>query len=268
MNKFSLKSYFDSKTIALVGPSPHLLKKNIGSFLDSFDLIVRVNEVGINSNLYKDYGSRTDIAFLTLTDQSKEVYKTMIKKTDTNNLKLVIHPRDAFNQNPFDNAASSTTEAKKIFDELEISVDYHQVLEPPFNKICNMYNSFPTTGALAIQELIKYDYKKLYVCGFSFFTTKFMYNDERKIFQNSSPSKITKHNIRRPGHNIKNEVKVIRRIIDQHNKKNISGDYMFRRIIMSKTRIYYLIKRFTNYYLNFDAMKNLLKLFFRWLKNI
>ena len=54
MNKFSLKCYFDSKTIALVGPSPHLLKKNMGNFLDSFDLIVRVNEIGINSNLYKD----------------------------------------------------------------------------------------------------------------------------------------------------------------------------------------------------------------------
>ena len=172
MNKFSLKSYFDSKTIALVGPSPHLLKKNMGNFLDSFDLIVIVNVIGINSNLYKDYGSRTDIAFLTLTEQSKEVYKAMIKKTDINNLKLVIHPRDVFNRNPFDSATSSTTEAKKIFDELEISVDYHQVLEPPFNKICDVYNSFPTTGALAIQELIKYDYKKLYVCGFSFFTTK------------------------------------------------------------------------------------------------
>ena len=46
----------------------------MGNFLDSFDLIVRVNEIGINSNLYKDYGSRTDIA-LTLTEQSKEVYK-------------------------------------------------------------------------------------------------------------------------------------------------------------------------------------------------
>ena len=95
-----------------------------------------------------------------------------------------------------------------------------------------------------------------------------MYNDERKIFQNSSPSKITNHNIRRPGHKIKNEVKVLRRNIKQHNRKNITGDYMFRRIIMSKTDAYYLIKRFKNYYVNFDAMKNLLKLFFRWLKNI
>ena len=57
------RNLFNNKRVALVGPSPHILGKNLGKFIDSFDTVVRVNEIGVINNLYKDYGSRTDVAF-------------------------------------------------------------------------------------------------------------------------------------------------------------------------------------------------------------
>ena len=69
--------YFDNKRIVLVGPSPHLIRKNLGKFIDSFDVVVRVNELGVVGEMSKDYGSRTDISFLTLTDESLPIYMKM-----------------------------------------------------------------------------------------------------------------------------------------------------------------------------------------------
>jgi hypothetical protein len=51
-----------NKKIAIVGPSPHLINKNIGDIIDSYDLVCRVNEVSA-WNYEKDYGSKTDIIF-------------------------------------------------------------------------------------------------------------------------------------------------------------------------------------------------------------
>ena len=56
-----LKDLVKNKRVALVGPSPHILGKKQGSYIDSFDIVIRVNEFGIPSSLYEDYGSRTDI---------------------------------------------------------------------------------------------------------------------------------------------------------------------------------------------------------------
>ena len=72
-----LGKYFDNKRIVLVGPSPHLIRKNLGKFIDSFDVVVRVNELGVVGEMSKDYGSRTDISFLTLTDESLPIYMKM-----------------------------------------------------------------------------------------------------------------------------------------------------------------------------------------------
>lgn len=64
-----LTTHFKNKKIALVGPSPHLLGKNHGKFIDTFDLIIRINEHGVVQEMEKDYGSRTDIAFKTLSQE-------------------------------------------------------------------------------------------------------------------------------------------------------------------------------------------------------
>ena len=44
-----LKDYFENKRVIVVGPSPHLVGKNYGEFIDSFDLVVRINELGVIS---------------------------------------------------------------------------------------------------------------------------------------------------------------------------------------------------------------------------
>jgi hypothetical protein len=62
----------------------------MGNFIDSFDLVVRINELGIRKEYFADYGSRTDVAFLTLSEQSLKVYKKMLEKVNISDLKIVV----------------------------------------------------------------------------------------------------------------------------------------------------------------------------------
>ena len=83
-----LKDLVKNKKVALVGPSPHILGKKQGSFIDSFDIVIRVNEFGIPSSLYEDYGSKTNIIFVALHENSNSIFKEMIKKMIYQHLNL------------------------------------------------------------------------------------------------------------------------------------------------------------------------------------
>lgn len=57
-------NFIKGKRVVIVGPSPYLLDKNMGSFFDTFDIIVHINQgIYLPITNSKDYGSRTDIIY-------------------------------------------------------------------------------------------------------------------------------------------------------------------------------------------------------------
>ncbi len=266
MSKTILENLIPNKTTIIVGPSPHLKGKNMGNFIDSFDLVVRINELGIRKEYFTDYGSRTDVAFLSLTEESLRVYKKMLEKVNINDLKIVVHPRDEHNINPYNKESFKTRNTEEIYNDIGISVDYFHISNPSFSERCNLFGIYPTTGALAIQEILNYDFKSLYICGFSFYTTKNKWNEGKKEFMKVYSRNIVEHNIRKPGHDINNEVLSLKKIISKNIDKSISGDQLFKKIILSKSNTYFKTKQFFNYYINIDYFKNILKLTLRKLK--
>ncbi len=260
-----LKKLIDGNRVALIGPSPHLKNSNNGSFIDSFDTVIRINELGVSESLIDDYGSKTNVAFLTLTEQSVPVYKEMIKKLDLNSLNLIVHPRDKLNFNPYEKTYSKKS-SFEYFNELNLNIDLFQIEKPSFEERCEYFSCFPTTGALAIQEILNYDFESLYICGFSFYTTKYKWNEGRKNFMKAYSGNISEHNIRKPGHDINNEVLSLKKLIAENINRNISGDNLFKKIIFSKSNVYFKTKQFFNYNINIDNFKNILKLTLRKLK--
>ena len=63
--------YLLGKSVIFVGPSPILLGQGMGTFIDSFDVVVRTNNMLNalieNPGLAKDYGSKTDILYVNVT---------------------------------------------------------------------------------------------------------------------------------------------------------------------------------------------------------
>jgi hypothetical protein len=259
----NLNNLLKNKKVIIVGPSPHLKNMKKGSFIDSFDCVIRINEIGINQNLHEDYGSKTDVSFLALFEDSLKIYQKMKKSLDYSSLKMVVHAGDEHNLNPFTNAVKSRG-VFDIFDELNLGTDFYHIENPSFNNRCIEFNCYPSTGSQAIREILKYEFKTLYICGFSFFTTKYMYNENRQKFEVLISEKKAKHNFRMSGHNTRQEVKVLKKIVG--NDPRIDGDRFFRRIILSKTNIYYEFRRFIIHKLNFDNYKNIIKKLLRKLK--
>tara|TARA_B100000965_G_C19591860_1_gene758317 strand:+ start:2478 stop:3266 length:789 start_codon:yes stop_codon:yes gene_type:complete len=251
-----LKNYFENKRIVLVGPSPHLIGKNYGEFIDDFDVVIRVNELGVVSEMAKDYGSRTDIAFLALHDISESIFLKMKEEVNYKSLKLVIHPGDEYNFDPI-SQTGKTKNTREYFKSLDLNVNFHHIEDPPYEERCKIFGCFPSTGSVSILEILKYNFTEFYICGFSFYTTKFSYSPKGMEYMRIPKVNQHKHNIRKSGHDTRQEVKILRQILK--NYKNINGDYLFRKIILSKTNLYYEIRRFIIYYLNFDNYKNIIK---------
>ena len=57
-----LYSLLNNKRVALVGPSPHLIDCTMGSLIDEYDVVCRVNDV-ISREYAADYGAKNDIIF-------------------------------------------------------------------------------------------------------------------------------------------------------------------------------------------------------------
>lgn len=66
--------YLKGKRVAIVGPSPWLNDKKMGSYIDAFDVVVRINQgIYLPSVSKEDYGSRTDIIYLS--QRARDQYK-------------------------------------------------------------------------------------------------------------------------------------------------------------------------------------------------
>ena len=255
-----LENYIQGKKIIIVGPSPHLIGKQKGSFIDSFDTVIRVNEFGITPDLEKDYGSRTDISFLTLSEEAIQIYLQMKEDVNYENLKLIVHPRDEYNFNPLTNIREEIN-VKEYYKLLNLNVDFYQITEPSFKKRFDIFECFPSTGSLAMIEILNYKFSELYICGFSFYTTKYRYTPKGMEYFRIPKKNQHKHNFRQGGHNTRQEIKILKKYINK--KDNIDGDKLFRKIILSKTNIYYELRRFYIYKINIDNFKNVLKKTFR-----
>lgn len=247
--------YLDNKRVVLVGPSPHLINKNMGKFIDSFDTVVRVNELGVSQKYFNDYGSRTDISFLSISEQSISFYKEMLKRIDIDNLKLIVSPRDKYNFNPINN--SLTKEVKTYYQQLNIDVPFYQISKPDFNKKYELFGCNPSTGALTIYELLISNLKELYICGFSFYLTKYRYQPERMELWKVPKQNQHGHNIRISGHDTRKEIAFLKKEVAKFDQ--ISGDYYFKNVLLPNNNLYYEAKRFANYKLNLDFIKNLIK---------
>ena len=165
------------KTVALIGPAPYLKNTNMGDKIDSYDIVVRPNEIIPPKDIRKDYGSKTDIMFCNFGTPWMPGIKRKIETGDNKKyfkeLKLVV--------------ASAIKSTHSELNYLSWKDDYVSDVVANFNSINEydlpfywigvkdykaMYYSIGVeynTGMAAIMMLLKYPIKELFVSGFSFY---------------------------------------------------------------------------------------------------
>jgi len=145
------------KRVAFVCPSPHLRGMKMGEYIDSFDLVVRVNQAfHMEEGDWEDYGKRTDILVNCLNINK---INALIKDMDfAKDMKYII----------CSNVSMWDVERVNCFLRLT-EVPWHNVSDGYLFKIFKEIGTTVNTGLTGIITLMNYDMEELYVTGMSFF---------------------------------------------------------------------------------------------------
>ncbi len=169
------KNLLENKRVIIVGPSITTQKSNLGSFIESFDIIVRLNKsLPVPKRLHKHIGRRTDILYnsLNTTDYPGEnnINPYFLKSQKIKYLRCSYPPISPFRR---DIVAFYRKNKKNIVNFGHIETKY-------YNKIIQKLNTRPYTGTSAICDLLQYNLKELFIMGLDFYTYKHS-NYYRKI---------------------------------------------------------------------------------------
>jgi len=153
-----IKDYCKGKNIIIVGNSSLILKTKHGKFIDSHDIVVRMNGAcPINPLYYKSIGKRTDIYCVSYQSTSKSKY--MLDKIKSV-FGLRLNPDSHFQY-----------ESCYFSNNLEYSL-----LKSKFN------GYKPSTGSMVLNFFKNHiDYKSLNIIGFDFFES-FTSSNKRNEF--------------------------------------------------------------------------------------
>lgn len=184
-----------NKKVVIVGPSPSLEDKNLGNWIDSFDIVIRLNTAfPIKEEKYNDLGKKTDIQYHSLCTDEFNGGLVRFKELKENNVFLSC-PYPKLIQ-PF------TLDFVKFFEEnKKWEVPYHEIGLMYYQEIVKMIGTRPNTGTLAILDILAHDIKELHIIGFTWFRDGWQksYKDPKKILGNNYSEdvekKLTKANL-------------------------------------------------------------------------
>jgi hypothetical protein len=210
------------KRVAFVCPSPHLRGQKMGAKIDSYDLVVRVNQhYHMAESDWEDYGSRIDILMNCL-----NIHKINALRTNMNfarSLKYIVCPM------------VSMWDIQRVHDFLdEIGTPWHNVCDGYLFKVFNEVGTTCNSGLMGIITLLNYDIKELYVTGMTFFNMNTFgkvyynkYHDEASKSGNfrSTPDRAPSiKDLRMDLHHQQPQIDYFHKIISLHYKRKLSLD--------------------------------------------
>lgn len=162
-----LTSYLTDKSIALVGPAASLLGRKQGSFIDGFDIVIRLNlACPVPSELHADIGSRTDI-----------LYHVLFNNRMIHTLKRAHTPAEIRSWKE-DGVRFIVTRQMGSSDRLPsfkraLGDQIPLVVMPDgyVDKLRSKVRVLPSTGVIAIAHLLDHPIRSLFVTGFDFYQT-------------------------------------------------------------------------------------------------
>lgn len=189
-----LAELIKGKRVALVCPSPTLIGSNDGELIDSYDVVIRVNQkFEMSDKLKLDYGSKGDILIGSFNINNVNECMRNLPYLRTYKRLICVMPSSAkIGGMPTINFFNELTK----LDIKNTRLDDRYIYKEFYN-----VGTVPNSGLMAILMLMNYDFKELYITGLTFYNMgKFgdVYNDEYKksvgrvADQNSHDHKIHK----------------------------------------------------------------------------
>lgn len=163
------------KKVALIGPSPHLMNKDIGSYIDTYDLVCRVNNLIPLEEMRKDYGSRVDIYVDSFaTPWIYETYDAINKNIDFfEQLKFVVCPVIKSQHSETDYLQWDNNRTSPVVDNFNLinrfGLPFYWVGVQDYKSLYSRIGHEPNSGMLSAMLLLESQVEELFVTGFSFY---------------------------------------------------------------------------------------------------
>lgn len=198
LDKKKLLNFLRDKRVILVGPGGILHNKGLGNFIDSFDVVVRVNSLPYPKSLENDLGARTDIYYTGHFPWTRQMDdETIVVDKDFNSKQ----EKDFSILETSDGRKNALEIYKKhgvkfyIFTiPLECKISHHHYKEQ-IEKFSNLVNfpifyacqenfnliydekakiGRPNSGFCTILDLLHYPLKELCIAGVDFFRSSYL----------------------------------------------------------------------------------------------
>jgi glycosyltransferase involved in cell wall biosynthesis len=211
--------FLENKRVIIVGPAEHV---NCGEMIDSYDVVVRMNRGHNMIKNPKKYGSRTDILYHCV-DQDEECGG---KLTITDNIKYYVMAYPHFTKK--DNSSfrygnqREYNEINKVIKERQNIVNINKDKYLQFEKELGCR---PNTGTIGIWDILNYNVKELFICGFTLFQTPYS-----KLYREKVDGKTNTGNqalIRMKKAGVHDQEKIINYYNKLFENKKVKGDKEF-----------------------------------------
>lgn len=197
-------SFFDGKTVAIVGPADSALEKKNGSYIDSFDVVIRINKGIDMADRYPEYlGTKTDILVHGLFEK---VCGKLDKPLWTRkNIAFVIYPENLnYHVNTARLMPYFRTDKTKLL-VWQVTREFYEDLKVKLN------NTHPNSGFSAIYYVMNSKAKRLFITGFTFYKTPYLKGYVNEIEKQKSQEELTDDGY----HNPNNDFELFKKLIKE-----------------------------------------------------
>jgi len=174
MNKEYLE-FLSGKNVAIVGPANYLSKLKLGSYIDEFDVVVRVNRgMELLDRYPESLGARTDILYNCLIDSLDNGGVVDIDFYKERGVKWV---STIPNSKPTGECSSPDLHKmvnKKNVKAIKKNFNFHVMDHVEYNTLNGVVKCRSNTGYAAIFDLLSYGIESIFVCGYSFYLDSFI----------------------------------------------------------------------------------------------
>ena len=217
-DRYNFENIIKQKRIIIVGPSSALSGSGLGKYIESFDIVVRLNKsLPIPLNQYNDIGMRTDILYnsLNTTDYPGEnnIEPSFFLKNGVKYLRCSYPPIDPFKKDII--YFMKMNKNKIPFGTIDIN--YYIQIE-------HCLKSRPLTGTCAILDLLMYDIKELVVIGIDFYMNP--YNSYYRKINIKQLKKLKNNGV----HKNTSQIELLKRLYLLDNR--FKTDHMLKNILL------------------------------------
>ncbi len=220
---FSIKKNFKNKRIAIVGAADSVFDEKNGDFIDSYDIVIRINKAALLWDKEKsDYlGSKFTYLYHSFYENSYSGGGPInFGEFEDLGVQKIIHPNSDFK--------GLRTHLNFYKRHLKLKKTY---VFPPvlYKKITKDLVGFqPTVGFSAIYSVLNSDFKELYLTGFTFFKSPYVpgYRDEFR------DKKANEEHIKKQGiHHPDKEFEVFKMLLQRSKNRRIILDSRLQKLI-------------------------------------